>query len=94
MPGRDMGWALVLVLCGISASAAGGDRPPGRGDLVLDESAYWRYHVRFGVDRLDSAALKAEGEKEMTLYVRWDRPEAKYLGAAAGIVRAESKFHT
>ncbi len=31
--------------------------------LVLDESAYWRLHVQFGPDRLDAAALKAEGEK-------------------------------
>ena len=46
----------LLAVCVCTAHAA------EQGTLVLDEGAYWRYYVQFGPDRLDPAALKAEGD--------------------------------
>jgi len=49
----------ILAAC-MSVSAA---ERGAAGKLILDESAYWRYYVRFGPDRIDPGALRAEGEK-------------------------------
>jgi len=80
-----MGWRDAMVwmalLAGWVPGGAVADEPAGT--LVLDESAYWRYQVRFGIDRLDAAALKAEGEKVLgragltrleKAVKRWSRP--------------------
>jgi len=53
-------WVLMaLVALGLAPPALGA----GEGKLVLDESAYWRYYIQFGVDRLCPQALRREGEK-------------------------------
>jgi len=53
--------AASLVVLGALVGTALADGPESR--LVLDESAYWRSHVEFGIDRIDSGALKATGEE-------------------------------
>ena len=50
---------MLLAFIASQALAAGaGDH----GAPVLDERCYWREYVQFGLDRLDAAALKADGE--------------------------------
>ncbi len=50
--------AALGVLMGLSVAAAGGESA-----LVLDENGYFRIYHQFGLMRLSSDALKAEGEK-------------------------------
>ena len=76
-------WRFAIVWMALLAGAAAGVADEPAGTLVLDESAYWRYHVRFGIDRIDARALKAEGEKTLgragltrleKAVKRWSRP--------------------
>ena len=55
---------------------------PG-GERVLDERAYWRYYIQFGMDRFDTDALIREGENTLgetgwarlrNRVQRWGRP--------------------
>ena len=55
--------ALLLTLASASAGAGGTSTSPAAGTLILDESAYCRAHVQFGMDRLSPAGLRADGEK-------------------------------
>ena len=50
---------LAMPICLLSWSA----RSAEEGRSVLDERGYWRAYVEFGRDRIDPAALKAEGQK-------------------------------
>ncbi len=55
---------VALAVLAAPAMAAGADAPAGgKGQLVLSESSYCRSYYQFGYDRIDAAALKAEGEK-------------------------------
>ncbi len=55
----------------------------GTGTLILDESAYWRYHVQFGIDRISPELLRSEGKQVLgekglarleQMVRRWRRP--------------------
>ena len=51
-----MGLALIPALAwGQAPAAAAG----GTSTLILDESAYWRYHVQFGIDRISPELERA-----------------------------------
>ncbi len=52
--------AAVALLHALAPAGAGGAEA---GTLVLDESAYCRAHIEFGIDRIDAALLKSMGEK-------------------------------
>ena len=57
-----MSYRSLLTLClllALGSSTALAEQ----GKLILDESAYWHYYVQFGLDRLDPAALRFEGEQ-------------------------------
>jgi len=65
--------------------------------LVLDESAYLRYYVQFGMDRLDPEALKRDGEKVLgqkglarleRMVRRWQRPPFAPAASPASADRA------
>ena len=45
----------LAVLSLVIAAACGAARAGGKGRLVLDETAYWRYYVEFAPDRQRSA---------------------------------------
>ena len=49
-----------LAVCLVAACVCTA-RAAEQGTLVLDESAYWRYYVQFGIDRLTPDALQKEG---------------------------------
>ena len=53
---------ILALALGLSALAAE-ETPRAAGTLILDESCYWRYYIEFAPERIDSAALKADGEK-------------------------------
>jgi len=57
-------WLAACLALAAGPIAAGGETASATGGtLVLDENAYWRYYVRFGVDRLDAKVLKDEADQ-------------------------------
>ena len=68
--------AAILFVQPVLAEDPGGGR-------VLDERAYWRYYIQFGMDRFDTDALLRDGEEVLgekgwerlkNRVLRWGRP--------------------
>ena len=80
-----LGSALILLAAIATGSSgqSGRVQPESAGKLLLDQSAYWRYHVQFGMDRIAPDLLGAAGEKVLggkgmarleRMVKRWRRP--------------------
>ena len=75
----------VVVLCAFFSAPAWAEDAKAPGKLILNEGAYWRHYIRFGLDRLDGAALKTDGEKLLSAegLTQTAKKAVKYAAAQA-----------
>jgi len=89
--------AAVLMAAPV-AGAQGPPKPSPAGQLILDEGAYWRHYVEFGLDRIDGKLLKADGEKVLgekgmarleRMVRRWSGPPFVTAAEAGRLARSD-----